>query len=123
MTNASVPDQKKAENAKKKLIGIRDAVLGLKVICVKLDDEDDAYLIFETLNTRGKDLSLTDLVKNHITKNIRSGNRQTDAAKQKWHQLLDTIQGSSVPLETDTFFHHYWLSKEDYLPKHSVFKK
>lgn len=33
---------------------MRDKVLGLQVIVVELDNEDDAYLIFETLNTRGK---------------------------------------------------------------------
>ena len=31
---------------------MRDKVLGLQVIVVELDNEDDAYLIFETLNTR-----------------------------------------------------------------------
>jgi uncharacterized protein with ParB-like and HNH nuclease domain len=33
---------------------IRDRVLKLKLIVIELDNEDDAYLIFETLNTRGK---------------------------------------------------------------------
>src|SRR5258706_15960159 len=115
MTNASVPDQKKAENAKKKLIGIRDAVLGLKVICVKLDNEDDAYIIFETLNTRGKDLSLADLVKNHITKHLKAKSASVDQPKIKWEKLLETLEGSSAQLEVDTFIHHFWLSRYDYL--------
>ena len=52
------PSERK-EHLQPKLVAIRDAVLGLKVILVKLDSEDDAYIIFETLNTRGKDLNLS----------------------------------------------------------------
>src|SRR5262249_25254190 len=114
--------QGKVQQYKSKLITIRDALLNLKVIFVKLDDEDDAYIIFETLNTRGKDLSLKDLVKNHLTKLLKSKNPLTDEAKIKWEQLLETIEGSSAELDTDTFLHHFWLSKYDYLPAKTLFK-
>src|SRR6266496_310763 len=42
--------------------GIRDKILALQYISVELDNEDDAYVIFATLNTRGKDLRISDLV-------------------------------------------------------------
>lgn len=113
---------KRSSLFQQKMVAIRDALLDLSLIFVQLDDEDDAYVIFETLNTRGKDLSLTDLVKNHVTKLMRSKNRQTDAAKVKWTQLLETIEESSAPLETDKFLHHFWLSKYDYLPLKTLFK-
>jgi uncharacterized protein with ParB-like and HNH nuclease domain len=48
---------KKKTAIRKKLEGIRDALLSLDVIVVQLDKDDDAYLVFETLNTRGKVLS------------------------------------------------------------------
>ena len=54
------------------MISIRDSLLNLKIILIKLEDEDDAYIIFETLNTRGKDLNLSDLVKNHLTKHLKA---------------------------------------------------
>jgi uncharacterized protein with ParB-like and HNH nuclease domain len=118
----TLSETKKVEHAKLKLIAIRDALLNLKVIFVKLDDEDDAYIIFETLNTRGKDLSLKDLVKNHLTKHLKSHNPLSDEAKIKWEQLLETIESSSAELTTDTFLHHFWLSKFDYLPAKKLFK-
>ena len=105
-----------------KLISIRDSLLNLKVILVKLEDEDDAYVIFETLNTRGKDLALADLVKNHLTKHLKAKNALSDEVKVKWKQLLETIEGSSADLQTDAFIHHSWLSKYDYLPAKSLFK-
>jgi hypothetical protein len=116
-------EDKQREAIKKKLIEIRDSVLDLKVIFVKLDNEDDAYIIFETLNTRGKDLSLTDLVKNHITKHLKATSASVDQPKVKWERILETIEGSSNDLDTDTFVHHFWLSRYDYLPAKSLFKE
>ena len=110
------------ENIKKKLIDIRDRVLNLKIIFVKLDEEDDAYVIFETLNTRGKDLSLADLVKNHITKHLKAKSASVDSPKVKWERILETIEGSSYDLRTDTFIHHFWLSRYEYLPSKNIFK-
>lgn len=121
-SDSSLSPKRRADLKSEKLRSIRDALLNLKVILVKLDDEDDAYIIFETLNTRGKDLSLTDLVKNHLTKHIKTRNPQSDQVKIKWKQLLETIEGSPADLKTDTFIHHFWLSKYDYLPAKSLFK-
>ena len=123
MKNPAVAEAKRRENAKRRLVSIRDAVLGLKVIFVKLDDEDDAYIIFETLNTRGKDLSLTDLVKNHLNKHLKPGSASVDQTKVKWERILETIEGSSAELATDAFIHHFWLSRYDYRPAKTLFKE
>ena len=120
--DTTISDEKRKQLYEKKLVGIRDALLELKLIFVKLDLEDDAYIIFETLNTRGKDLSLTDLVKNHLTKHLKQKSASVDQTKVKWEGFLETIQGSSQELETDTFIHHLWLSKYDYLPAKQLFK-
>lgn len=120
--DTTLSERKRKELAQQKLVSIRDALLNLKLIFIKLEEEDDAYTIFETLNTRGKDLSLTDLAKNHLTKQIKSKNPASDQAKIKWHQLLEIIEGSSADLNTDVFIHHFWLSKYDYLPAKNLFK-
>ncbi len=120
--DTSLPPETKREGIAEKLVAIRDALLNLKVIFVKLDDEDDAYIIFETLNTRGKDLSLTDLVKNHMAKHLKTKSASVDQTKVKWQRMLEIIEGSSSALETDAFIHHFWLSRYDYLPAKSLFK-
>jgi len=61
-------------------------------------------------------------VKNHLTKLIKSKKPSSDDAKIKWKQLLEIIQGSSAELNADTFIHHFWLSKYDYLPLKGLFK-
>ena len=70
----------------------RDKLLGLKVIFVELDNEDDAYLIFETLNTRGKDLSPSDLVKNLLTRYIKPKNPDIDSVKIIWSRIVENIE-------------------------------
>lgn len=115
--------EKKKDALKRRLTEIRDALLDLKVIFVKMDNEDDAYIIFETLNTRGKDLSLTDLVKNHVTKHLKTKSVSVDQTKVKWSRVLQTIEGSSCDLSTDKFIHHFWLSRYDYLPAKGLFKE
>ena len=104
------------------LTQIRDTVLSLKVIFVRLEDEDDAYVIFETLNTRGKDLGLADLVKNHFTRMIKKKNKGLDHAKDQWQKLRETVEGSKIDLSTDAFIHHYWLSKYEYITAKALFK-
>jgi len=121
-SDTTMSSKKSKAAVQAKLVAVRDALLDLKLIFVKLEGEDDAYIIFETLNTRGKDLSLTDLVKNHLTKHLKAKSVSVDQTKEKWERVLETIQGSSVDLDTDTFLHHFWLSKYDYLPAKRLFK-
>jgi hypothetical protein len=110
----------KAEVKLSKLNSIRNTLLNLNLIFVTLDSEDDAYLIFETLNTRGKDLSLSDLVKNHFTKHLKSRG-DVDVAKIKWSEILETIHNSSADISTDTFIYHFWASRYDALPLKKIF--
>lgn len=56
---------------------IRDKVLGLRVIWIEHGNEDDAYVVFETLNSRGKDLEVVDLLKNHLLNKLRHGKNRT----------------------------------------------
>lgn len=121
-SDTTIPEDQILEICKEKLIEIRDALLNLNLIFIRLEDEDDAYIIFETLNTRGKDLNLTDLVKNHITKHLKTRSASVDQPKIKWEKIIETIQQSSVDIDTDTFIHHFWLSKYDYLPAKKLFK-
>lgn len=121
--NPKLNEERAQEAIKRDLTGIRDTLLSLKIILIRLDDEDDAYIIFETLNTRGKDLALSDLVKNHFTKLLKAKNKGIDQPKEKWALLRETVEGSKVELDSDTFIHHYWLSKYEYITAKNLFKE
>ena len=74
---AKKTDQEKIESIK----SIRDRLLNLKIIFIELDNEGDAYIIFEILNTRGKDLEVADLLKSHLTRNIKGKVKDVDRGK------------------------------------------
>lgn len=101
---------------------VRDTVFDLNVILVSLDNEDDAYLIFETLNTRGKDLALADLLRNHFSKYLKPKSG-VDASKIKWTSVLDTIGSAPMQLDPDKFIVHSWQSRFDFVTKAKAFPK
>ncbi|MFZ4627329.1 MAG: DUF262 domain-containing protein [Blastocatellia bacterium] len=63
---------------------------------ITVDDELNAYTIFETLNARGIDLSSTDLLKNYLFSRVRT---MTDLAalQRRWRTLLQTVRQERFP--------------------------
>jgi len=80
-----------------------------RVIEVSVSDESRAFVIFETLNDRGLNLSTADLLKNHLFG--QSGNR-LDEAKLRWTQAMAPFANSDTTLLADTFLRHFWASKQ-----------
>ena len=120
--DSSVPAKKKPDLVRKKLTDIRDRLLRLKLIFVELDNEDDAYLIFETLNIRGKDLTVSDLVKSHITRLMKPTNKGVDLPSDRWSKLIGILEGSEEDLRLNNFLHHLWLSEHEYTTEKKLFK-
>ena len=120
--NEAIPKAKKQSRKKERLLQLRESVLSLNVILITLDSEEDAYLIFETLNTRGKDLALADLVKNHLAKHLKTKNQSLDGLSLKWTKMRETIEGKRE-LDTDTFLYHWWLSKYEYTAQKNIYKE
>lgn len=99
------------EDLKKVLTTLRDKILKLKVIFIDLDNEDDAYVVFETLNARGKDLEASDLVKSLVTKLWKAKNKKVDRASDKWKEITSVLGETAKPINVDDFLLHYWISK------------
>ncbi len=79
------------------------------VIWVTVPDESAAYIIFETMNDRGLELSATDLIKNYLFG--RAGNNRIEQVKTNWNTMtgaLDTIAESEI---VKTFVRQYWISQ------------
>ncbi|MBD2068303.1 DUF262 domain-containing protein [Leptolyngbya sp. FACHB-671] len=94
------------------LKSIRNKVLSLKLVFIQLDNEDDAYLIFETLNTRGKSLTTPDLVKNLLLQKLRSSNITWDSSKLMWNKILEKFDDNGLDKNiVESFLYHHWLSK------------
>ena len=121
-TDTTLSDDAKDDTVLRKLQNMRDLLLRLSVILLELRDEDDAYIMFETLNARGKDLRVSDLVKNHLAKHLRKKTATVDTFRTRWEKLVAGIEGSSASITVDEFIHHHWLSSQDYTSQKKLFK-
>jgi Uncharacterized conserved protein len=106
-----------------KLKEFRDKVLSLKLVFIQLDNEDDAYLIFETLNARGRDLTTSDLVKNLVLKSIKNTSVSIDQSKESWNSLIKTFDNFNDSNTVDNFLVHYWCSEYDYCTDKRLFSE
>ena len=67
-------------------MSLASAVLtDLSVVCISLGEEDDAQVIFETLNGHGAELHATDLIRNYIF--MRAGTDADDLYNNLWSQF------------------------------------
>jgi Protein of unknown function DUF262/Protein of unknown function (DUF1524) len=113
----------KKSRTKTKLDELRDALFELKLIYVELENEDDAYQVFETLNTRGKDLATTDLLKNHLARLLRERNALSDDVKVRWSSISENIKViSGDGVELDSFLYHYWLANNPFSQRKDLFR-
>lgn len=100
---------------------LRDCLLQMHFISIELDNEDDAYLIFETLNTRGKDLRASDLLKNHFMRLLPARTKGFDTAKNLWAETMEKLNSVTVSIDPDSFLLHYWLSTQFSVSKANLF--
>jgi len=114
-------DLSKKENAIRILKEIRDKVLSLKLVFIQLDNEEDAYLIFETLNTRGRDLTTADLVKNLLLKKLKNNQIKYDSPKEIWNEILEIFDENELENGMRDFLYHYWLSKHTNITEKKLF--
>jgi hypothetical protein len=77
----------------------------VNLILIEAADEADAFVLFETLNDRGLDLAVSDLVKNYLFS--LAGPHNLERFKQAWVEIA-TLGGSQ---NLTTFLRHCWLSE------------
>lgn len=101
---------------------IRDKVLSLKLILIEVDNPDDAYFIFETLNTRGKDLGVSDLVRNLLMSHLKQDNADVDLARDAFERLLHLFRSSRADINVNKFLLHQWISTYSYTSEAKLFR-
>lgn len=103
-----------------RLMEFRSHIYDRKAVEIKVNDEDVAYLMFETLNARGADLTQADLIKNYLFREIKPG-KKGDIAKVTWQEIQDRVEGG--PLSLSKFLRHYYVSKFDFVQEKGLFKE
>lgn len=91
----------------------------LKVVVIDLEQDDDAQVIFETLNARGEPLLPADLLRNFIfLRAARRGEPQEALYNEHWRQFDDQFwrvevkQGRLMRPRSDLFMQHFLSSRQ-----------
>lgn len=78
-----------------------------KLVSVAVGSESSAFVIFEVLNDRGLDLSITDLLKNFI---FRTAADRVEEAQTAWAQMTAIITEVDSEPELKNFIRHHWVA-------------
>ncbi|MCR9212653.1 MAG: DUF262 domain-containing HNH endonuclease family protein [Proteobacteria bacterium] len=112
------PDNQGAEIARV----IETISSGLFFTVITVDDELNAYKVFETLNARGVKLSAPDLLKNYlfsiISRDGESHEAELDDLENRWSNILDRLQSENLT----TFLRTYWGAHHTFVRQAELFK-
>jgi hypothetical protein len=89
----------------------------LLFIQINVEDELNAYTVFETLNARGIELSSTDLLKNYIF-SLFQGPDDLNEAQRQWRRIISTVQMEKFP----EFLRYYLSLKHSRVRRERLFK-
>lgn len=89
----------------------------LLFIQIKVEDELNAYTVFETLNARGIELSSTDLLKNYLF-SLFQGPDDLQEAQRQWRRIINTVQMEKFP----EFLRYYLSLKQSRVRRERLFK-
>ncbi len=91
----------------------------LAFIQIVVKDDLDAYIVFETLNSRGVELGTSDLLKNYLFSLTAKSDKDKNLAKEQWKRITRTINLSDFPV----FLRFYWASQHRTVRKEQLYKE
>jgi hypothetical protein len=89
----------------------------LLFILITVDDELNAYTVFETLNARGLELSSTDLLKNYLFSWIKVA-ADFEVLQRRWRVLIATVRQERFP----EFLRYHLLCEQPKIRSPRLFK-
>lgn len=89
----------------------------MSVVAIISQDEDNAALVFETLNDRGIGLSTPDLLRNLIMR--RAPVEQEEEIATLWGEILE----SETDVKLKIFLRHYWISHQGDVKTQSLYRE
>ena len=89
----------------------------LLFILITVEDDLNAYTVFETLNARGLELTTADLLKNYLFSKVRV-QADLDASQRRWHALIATVTAERF----SEFLRYHLLCEQPKIRKERLFK-
>jgi hypothetical protein len=78
-----------------------------RVIWISVPDDANAYTIFETLNDRGAELSISDLLKVSL---FNVSDDRLAEAEARWDSMLGLLEANGGEKLTKTYVRHLWVA-------------
>jgi uncharacterized protein with ParB-like and HNH nuclease domain len=102
-----------------KLVEFLTDIIGQRLLFIQINVEDElnAYTVFETLNARGIELSSTDLLKNYLF-SLFQGPDDLQEAQRQWRRIINTVQMEKFP----EFLRYYISLKQTRVRRERLFK-
>ena len=99
---------------KSDLTAFLKVVYSTYVIEIDIQDELEAFDIFERTNARGMSLNVADLLKNYLYANSEEG----EYVDEKWKEITENA-GSTL----QRMLKYFWVSKQGYVSKTDLYRK
>jgi uncharacterized protein with ParB-like and HNH nuclease domain len=116
---ACIQEHFATEISGEKIAHLLNQVIGEKLIFTQIivDNELQAYTVFETLNSRGMALSISDLIKNYLF-SLASPLEILPVISQKWEQITASVGLDRLAI----FLRHYWIAKNKLVRQEHIFR-
>ncbi len=110
----------KDEKNGEKIAAFLDKTVGelLKFIQITVVDELNAYTVFETLNSRGIELTSTDLLKNFLFSLVAKTPSDLELVKGQWKKIVGAVGLKKFPV----FLRYYLNTRSSLVSKEQLFK-
>jgi len=103
-----------------------DCIRALKMVTIRLEEQDNPNRIFETLNFRGKQLAQSDLIRNYFMMAIKDEKKADQIYNSIWFPMqqslgLNTLERAK---NLESFFRHYMVMlKNETVKKNMVYNE
>ncbi len=88
-------------------------------IQITVEDELNAYTVFETLNSRGVELTSTDLLKNFLFSLVAKSETDLKQVKTQWKKIIDAVGLKEFPV----FLRYFLVATRKQITKEYLFKE
>ncbi|PKG52925.1 DUF262 domain-containing protein [Olleya sp. 1-3] len=103
---------KKSDGATELHEFISHLIKKLKINAIKVGEDYDAYLLFESLNSKGMSLSQADLIKNKMLMICQKDESVQKNVFENWSEIISNLKESNNTSIVD-FFYYHWLAFEN----------
>ena len=87
-----------------------------EIMYLETNDAGEAYVIFETLNARGKDLEIADLLKNYV---FSQAGENIKKVQGNWKAIVDKLSG----LDLTKYIRYYWNARYTLIREKDLYRE